>query len=59
MPGSPAREVVERSVAEQSKFLTPVLAGSSGVCPKCFGAVPSIPVLRIGAEEKWLTWLHP
>lgn len=44
LPGSPAREVVERSVAEQSNFLTPVLAGTSGACPRCFGAMPSIPV---------------
>ncbi len=41
MPGSPAREVVERSVAEQSNYLAPVLSGAAGVCPLCFGAMPS------------------
>ncbi|MFE9245729.1 hypothetical protein [Nocardiopsis sp. NPDC006938] len=30
-----------RSVTEQSNYLTPVLVGSAGVCPVCFGAMPA------------------
>lgn len=53
MPGNPAWDIVQRSVAEQANYLSSVLGALAGVCPVCFGAMPETSRRCHNCEGSW------